>query len=85
VTCTLSGKVTVTASPCTGCAHHAQDRPGDAGRCSGRAALARCLPFLRSTRVKPFRACQMMRPCGRLRALPTRQRPRVPCSPTGEV
>ena len=53
VTCALSGKVTVTASPCTGWAHHAQDRTGCPCRHQGRVTFALLLPFRRSTRVKP--------------------------------
>jgi hypothetical protein len=80
VTCALSGKVTVTASPCTGCVHHAQARTGYACRCPGRVASALCLPFLCSTSVKPPRGCRGRAPCGMVRTLPTRQRPGVPRS-----
>lgn len=48
VTCTLSGKVTVTASPCTGWVHQAQDRTGCACLRRGRLTFAILRPFLRS-------------------------------------
>jgi len=49
VTCALSGKVTVTASPCTGWAHHAQGWTGCPCLCRGRVAFALFLPFRRFT------------------------------------
>jgi len=49
----LSGKVTVTASPCTGWAHHAQGRTGCPCRHHGRVTFALLLPFRRSTGVTP--------------------------------
>jgi hypothetical protein len=85
VTCALSGKVTVTASPCTGSAHHAQGRTGGLCRCPGRVALALCLPFLRSTGVTPPRGWRGMAPCGMVRNLPTRKRPVLPRSQACEV
>src|SRR5262249_28188370 len=45
VSCTLSGKVTVTASPYTGCVHHAQDRTGCTCRRRGRLTFAMLRPF----------------------------------------
>ena len=80
VTCALSGKVTVTASPGTGCAHHVQGRTGSVCRDPGRMAFPRCLPFLRSMSVTPPKGCQLMVPCSRVRTLLTRQRPRMPGS-----
>jgi len=49
----LSGKVTVTASPCTGWAHHAQGRTGCPCRHHGRVTFALFLPFRRSMGVTP--------------------------------
>ena len=46
VACALSGKVTVTASPCTGWVHHAQDRTGCACLRRGRLTFAMLRPFL---------------------------------------
>src|SRR5262249_42182385 len=48
VTCTLSGKVTVTASPYTGWVHHAQERTGCVCLHRGRLTFAMLRPFLRS-------------------------------------
>jgi hypothetical protein len=85
VTWALSGKVTVAASPWTGCAHHAQGWTGDACRCPGCVALVLCLPFLRSTSVKPPSGYRILVPCGRLRTLPTQKPPRLPRSQTWAV
>src|SRR5882724_7895185 len=48
VACSLSGKVTVTASPCTGLAHHAHGRTGFSRLLRGRLAFVMLLPFMRS-------------------------------------
>src|SRR5712691_1008333 len=48
VACSLSGKVTVTASPCTGWAHHTQGRTGFPCLLRGRLAFAMLLSFMRS-------------------------------------
>jgi hypothetical protein len=53
VTCALSGKVTMTASPYTGWAHQAQGRTGCPCRRPPRVAFALGPPFRRSTGVTP--------------------------------
>src|SRR5712691_688372 len=69
VACSLSGKVTVTASPCTGVAHHAQGRTGFPCLLRGRAAFAMLLPFMCSATAKP----------------PTRPAPRPPPGHAGSL
>jgi hypothetical protein len=54
VACSLSGNVTVTASPWTGLAHHAQGRTACPCLLRGRLAFAMLLPFLRAALAQTF-------------------------------
>ena len=79
VTWALSGKVTVAASPWTGCAHHAQGWTGDACRCPGCVALVLCLPSSYAPRASSTPSgYRILVPCSRLRTLPTQAASRCP-------
>jgi len=90
----LVRKVTVTASPCTGCAHHAHSRTGCSRLRRGRLAFATLLPFLRAAVAVPPHALQgkshpaLGQPAG-MRGTARRPVPRgrmaYPCSRTREI
>src|SRR4029450_5954454 len=64
VACSLSGKVTVTASPCTGLAHHAHGRTAFPCLFRERLAFAMLLSFMHSAMTEPPTRPLPVRPSG---------------------